>query len=64
MSNVEEYLHLREVNTELQAENALLRSELLSSLKMPDLTTSRLKRLRADSTPSFSPIITCAKSSP
>ena len=32
INNVEEYLNLREVNTDLQIENAFLRSELVSSL--------------------------------
>lgn len=33
MNNIEDYLNLKSVNAELQTENALLRSELLSSLK-------------------------------
>ena len=33
MNNIEDYLNLKAVNAELQTENALLRSELLSSLK-------------------------------
>ena len=32
-NNIEDYLNLKQINDELQAENALLRSELISSLK-------------------------------
>ncbi len=33
INSIEDYLNLKEVNTELQSENAILRSELISSLK-------------------------------